>query len=264
MSITLRSQARPKGKAIAIGLAAGTAFAIGLAFALISVAKAADKGGPAPQKVAQAAPSYTGCWLGGHGGIAVMDTKVDLNNPPPGSTGQYLSLDGLSGSGTLVGLRAGCDLQLPNSRLVVGAFGDYNWFQNTEFVISTPALGGASGTMALDRQWTVGGRVGYLVTPATLIYALGAYSVLEMDALSATVGGVPVGSLALPTFKGFEIGGGVEMHVAEQVRVSLEYRQGFYEAESVTAVPGVLALDIDPTVHTVRTSVTYKLGSFGQ
>ncbi|MCP1999758.1 hypothetical protein [Nitrobacter winogradskyi] len=60
---------------------------------------------------------------------------------------------------------------------MVGAFGDYDFHQvkssiNVD-IAAIPVT--ARGEISADRQWSVGGRFGYLTSPSTLVFLSGGY-----------------------------------------------------------------------------------------
>jgi outer membrane immunogenic protein len=160
----------------------------------------------APAMVA-AAPSWTGCYVGGGGGGAITkndhyDNAFGVTFSPNLSTGA----DGWFGT-----VQVGCDYQFNN--FVVGIFGDYD-FMSVKGDISvggffSPAI---TGSQKQDSQWAIGGRVGYIVMPQLLTYVSGGYTQAHWkstDLFSFFTGPAGV-DLASSTKSGWFIGTGDE------------------------------------------------------
>ena len=142
-SITHR---KPKGTGIALGMLAGTAFMLLLAGALITGAKAADKGGKAAPATTSVpvASGYTGCGVGLH--ASRVNADADFGAPI-----------NIGANGFSAGVSALCDVAF--DRLVLGAFIDYD------------RVWGDLHTIGVDSLLSIGARGGVLVTQATLLYA---------------------------------------------------------------------------------------------
>ena len=200
--------------------------------------------------------SWTGCWAGASAGMAAMDTKAGLSAPAP--TGTLISIEGLSATGGLLTVDGGCDVQLKDSKFVFGVFGGYGWYKDAEWTTSIPS-GPLTVTTALDKEWSVGARAGFTPHQNTLIYGLLAYT--EMDMKAFTVSGAATGSLGLPTFTGWQVGGGVEHRISGPLSLKMEYRYSKLDEEHV-AIPGGggIMVDIEPSVHTARAALVYRFG----
>lgn len=197
---------------------------------------------------APASASWTGCYLGAHGGLAASNLNTDLTLV---GTGSLLNIDGLSASGGMYGVHVGCDYKM--NQFVIGAFADYSWY-DADFNVSSPLLGVAILNTGLDSSWSVGGRAGMLVSKSTLVYGLLAWSQMDMKPIT-TFGGVGP-TLTLGSTDGIAVGGGIETELMPNVRLKLEYRYSMYDKITAPIVPG-LNLDIEPDVHTVRLGVSY-------
>lgn len=239
------------------------------AVALLALpAKAADKGGPknvfADAPVAPA-KSWTGCYLKLFGGASAMDTKAGLETAPPGSV-TIVELDGISATGGIVGAGVGCDVQLAKSGFVIGAFADYAKHSGADWHLRVlPATANVDFSTGLDNEVAFGVRAGFLVSPTTLVYILGAYSQLEMDSFGGSVGGTVIpGALSFSKFDGWQIGTGVEAMLAGGWALALEYRMGVYDMQSQAIAPAApINLAVEPTTHSVRGSLSYRF-NFGQ
>ena len=179
-----------------------------------------------------AAGSWTGCYIGAHGGYAVAAHDVSV----PGLFG----LDGISSEGAQGGPVVGCDLQA--DRFVIGAFADYA-FRSVETNVS---LFGSSASVGLEDAWSAGVRAGYLVQPTTLVYGLIAYQHTDVDDL---------GSGLLSDLDGVAGGGGIETQIGGGWSLRGEYRYVAYDTANIGGL-----VDIDTTEHTARAALVWKLG----
>lgn len=146
-----------------------------------------------------------------------------------GGKRELARLDGVNSRGALGGGRLGFDWA--RGRLLFGAFAEYN-FSNMESNASIAGL----GNFSLEKQdeWAVGGRVGYIVAPRTMVYALAAYKQTEYDVKgldNPVLGLTNVSSGA--TFDGVAVGGGIEFALMANVFLGLEYQHTFYGKQTL-------------------------------
>jgi outer membrane immunogenic protein len=212
-------------------------------------------------------------------------------------------IDDWEGFGTL---QAGYDFRSGN--FVLGVLGDYDFYpgdpggQSSDsidgnFTINLDGLGGpasfgpfpfadyASVTSSLRFKdvWSVGGRLGYLVTPSMLIYGLGGYTEASVEgqvdlSYSDLTGDQTLSLRASDELRGYFIGGGGEVLVDDNIALRLEYRYANYNGEmsstsdssgfSFPAGPGTVSYannasvksDLDAQIHSIRGAVVLKLG----
>jgi outer membrane immunogenic protein len=177
----------------------------------------------------------------------------DLDRPEAGTwnwTGFYLGA-GVGGGAQVVNLGSdvggegafgtviiGYDV-LVGPRLVVGVFADYDFSGISGDVLADNGDGTVSAiTLDHNYSWSVGGRLGLLVNPATLVYGTGGYTQAEFE-----LGGDP------QTFDGYFVGGGIETSLRDNWFLKLEYRFSDHTGQDV---------DVDATLHTARATLTYK------
>lgn len=185
------------------------------------------------------------CYGGGQVGYAMSNTAVDLTVPG----GTLLGIDGVGAQGVEFGLKVGCDVNLGGG-LIAGPFADYTW--HNDHTASVTILGTGIDVGGLDTQWSVGGRIGYMVTDSTLLYALLAYTQADTEGLLSNV---------VSDFSGASFGGGVEMNLGAGLVGSLEYRYTDFDSERWDIGPGV-GVNFDPDMHAVRAGIAYKFVSF--
>jgi outer membrane immunogenic protein len=102
--------------------------------------------------------------------------------------------------------------------------------------------------------WSLIGRVGYLPTPSTLLYALGGYTNQSFGTTGSTSTGATLFS-SDDRLSGFVVGPGLEVMIAKGWSTRLEYR--YSQFESRTLLTGVT---IQPSTHEVRAGLAYKFG----
>ena len=204
--------------------------------------------------------------VGGGGGSLVSDLSVTPGTlVPPGlfSAG----LDGIGADGAFGTVSAGLDYQI-NPQLVIGAFVDYDFAD-----IATKFDANLFGTTInaqtkLEDVWTIGGRIGFLPSPSTLVYGLAGYSHASVTDLTITTSTGFTGVIGVPSFDGWTVGGGIETMIFKNVSLKGEYRYTQFDQKSLdleTLIPGASTfVDVksEPSLQTGRVSINYKF-NFG-
>jgi outer membrane immunogenic protein len=211
--------------------------------------------------------------------------------PPPVNTwtGFYAGLDGGFGGNefqypTTAGGLAGT-ASLHSSGFFGGGQVGYNWQFSPNWLVGLEAdinaadidgsanastgFAAASAGTRLDWFGTVRGRLGYVVTPNTLVYATGgwAYGHTTTSANASLTGvtGTSV-STGVNQNSGWTVGGGIEYAVNQWLSVKTEYAYvdlgtANLFTGSVGGVP--LTLGEKATFHTVKAGLNFKLGGWG-
>jgi outer membrane immunogenic protein len=249
---------------------------IGAAIAALiaTPALSADLAVKAPTPLPPPVPvlNSTGCYANAGAGYGMYNQ--DHQTIDDGITfGQDQTAGGRGWLG-LVGV--GCDYQFSMGswgNWVVGAFGDYD-FMDLQGNLS-PDVGYLTGSEKENWAWAVGGRIGYLVTPAILAYWNGGFTSTRFGSvnLSTTevIGVSPESAtLGAQTFDGGFIGGGTE--IAVQWWPGLfwrsEYRYSSYRSENVQffqggiPVPGAFEHE-NKNVQTITSSLVWKFNWTG-
>ena len=100
------------------------------------------------------------------------------------------------------------------------------------------------------------GRVGYLPTPSTLLYAAGGYAGQNVTSTAtASVGGANAFASQDNMFHGWTVGPGVETVVTGGWTTRLEYRYSQFQQQQVVSGVG-----LQPSTHTIRAGLAYKFG----
>jgi opacity protein-like surface antigen len=136
------------------------------------------------------------------------------------------TLDGVNSSGLVGDVRAGADFA--QGRFLFGVFGSYAFSQ----MEASGSGFGAFESFTLDKgdEWSVGGRLGYLVSPSTLLYALAAYTQTDYE-FAGVFDGDPFSKDT--TFDGVTVGGGIEFAVSNNVFLGVEGTHTFYGEETI-------------------------------
>jgi outer membrane immunogenic protein len=219
------------------------------------------------------ADDWTGVYIGIGGGLGAAVHDLSLENgplavPPPAFSA---SLEGLGAEGGFFTAGVGADYQV-NSNIVVGAFFDYDWTDlETSLDVGVDVLGltGSGGAkIEVDNLWSIGGRVGYLVTPSTLLFLTAGYAQADISDLTAGIDGLGSISVArVGHVDGYFLGGGAELKITKALSLKAEYRYTDLDEERVTLLPGTfeeindfVTTKLDPDIQTARVSLAYRFG----
>lgn len=245
---------------------AATAALAGQAFAADMAVKARPMA-PAPIPVT----NWTGCYISGGGGYGLWqqeNTTYAAGAPRVALTGQW-DAGGRGYFGTVGG---GCDYQfggIGNWNIVVGAFADYD-FADIKGDPTEPFFN-VRGREKLSDQWSVGGRIGALITPNLLSYFSAGYTEARFDAVNPTffnVPGFPNTGLYVPaqTYSGYFLGGGYEyaLNFLPGLYWKTEYRFSDLDTQTNivrvagTGAPFGVEIDSHKYVHTVRSQLVWR------
>jgi outer membrane immunogenic protein len=153
------------------------------------------------------------------------------------------------GRGWLGRVGGGCDYQFRafDSNFVIGAFGDYD-FMGLSGNFGDPYYG-MVGNENESGAWSVGGRLGYLVTPTFLTYFDGGYTQTRFDQINLSGAGVVSGAcpcgpagvhFPATTYDGWFLGGGTEYALTWLPIPGLfwrnEYRFSSYSAQDIPLI----------------------------
>ena len=231
------------------------------------------KAAPVPIPVA----NWTGCYIGGGGGYGLWNqentTYLDpgFGNVPTRRI--IIDTQTNGGRGYLGTVQGGCDYQFAaaGANFVIGAFGDYDFAslsgKHDNVLLSAVA------NEKMSSAWSVGGRIGWLVTPSLLTYFVGGYTEATFDQQTfANIFGPPFGvPFAVGriqdkrTYKGWFLGAGDEyaLGFAPGLFWKTEYRFSEFGTQTNpfhdgTGAPIFVSEDSKKWVHTVRSELVYR------
>jgi outer membrane immunogenic protein len=218
--------------------------------------------------------SWTGPYLGVGGGYSIAKNQTTLS----GASGPIalVSKSDNGNEGGFFSFSAGYDLQI-DPKVVIGTFGDAD-FSNLHYSegIQVSAGGAAAGeTIRSDYKdiLMVGGRIGYLTTPDTLLFVSGGYANAGMGDTTINCECVGLGAPAdaslrlfgAKRFSGAFIGTGVETKIWDSLSIKAEYRFVDLSSENMTLLPdtdpGINAFiktKIDPDIQMGRVSINWR------
>lgn len=205
----------------------------------------------APQDApANEAPySWTGIYVGAAGGVSATVTK--LNAGVNGANAGMIN----SGQSLLGGAFGGYDWQWGDDA-VIGFLGELDWMGAQSTASLNASGAGLSVTSRTNFAWNLLGRVGFLPTRTTLVYAVAGYTGQFVSTWgTATLGASGTSFQRDDYFNGWTVGPGIETVVYGGWTTRLEYRYTQLEERSV-----VTGASIQPANHTIRAGLSYKFG----
>jgi outer membrane immunogenic protein len=261
---------------------------VGMLLALAGPAQGADLGAaPFAKAPLPAASSWTGFYAGL--GLGFRSTQADLTTTSVVRNGialdfsQSVLTQPFDGIGFRANPYAGYNWQVAPYWLL-GVEGDVGFGDRTTSLAgyrASPALGSstfAADSLSVRPTWdaSLRGRAGYLVTPATLLYATAGIAWQHYDVTSVCGSdGLCIGNGVTPavvtnsvTRTGWTAGGGIETALWGNWLMRAEYRYGDFGTASLTMVRTAnagAALTIDNfdarmRTHAASFGVAYKFG----
>lgn len=226
---------------------------LGVAAALfLSAGQAAADGLPSKShmKAPETAvgPNWNGFYIGvGVGAGAVThDVSLSADLGEGGESFELFGLNGLGGEGFFGTVTIGYD-RVIRPGWVFGVFADYDFGSSISTDVS---LLGFGASIDQNYTWAIGARLGFLANAGTLVYGTAGYTETEFDFLGLTT----------QSFGGYFVGAGIETFLRSNWTLKLEYRYAQYGSENLLPEGFPVSLDIEPTTHTARLVLSYKLG----
>ncbi|HZR87587.1 MAG TPA: outer membrane beta-barrel protein [Bradyrhizobium sp.] len=254
--------------------------------ALLALGCAAQPGSAADlamRPVTKAPPPAVSDWSGFYigGDIGFRSDRTDVTTDslafggfPTFSTGTATSQP-MDGTGVRGGIYGGYNWQFAPT-WVAGVEADVGWARpsatlNGVFLPGNAFLmpGDPSASLTARSTWDAGirGRLGYLVTPATMVYVTGGAAWLHLETsatCSVLICGTPVVSFSnSSTPVGWTVGGGVETRLWGNWLARAEYRYADFGSVTYSDVSplGVTATYEDKVrTHTALFGLAYKFG----
>ena len=203
-----------------------------------------DSGVPLPE----AAGDYTafrGAYVGVQGGWSSYGHDINAT----AGTVDLFSLSSVGASGGLFGVSGGYNFTA--GRFLVGPYAEFNWTNDSA---DLSAINGRyTAKLSHDDEWSIGGRLGYLVSPHTVVYGLAAFT--GADASISTSKAVK-GLESDVTFNGYTLGLGAESIVSRDVSLKLEGRWSQFD-EATLYEDKTVTLASEPTAVAVLVGLNY-------
>jgi outer membrane immunogenic protein len=208
-------------------------------------AQAADMPVKAPAR-ATVTTSWAGFYVGGHGGYGYAVTAATA--PDVNLSDRVI---GIGSKGFAIGGLAGYNIML-SPRWVGGIEVDGSW-QDIK-TRSNPFGPGTTGDMSLDWSASVRGRIGFLTTPTSMLFATAGWSWSSVEFSNNLVPETLSNSISGP-----QAGFGVETMYGPNWIIRTEYLHSFYDRATFNSdVAGQVTLS--PWVSVIRSALIYKLG----
>jgi outer membrane immunogenic protein len=182
--------------------------------------------------------SWAGFYIGAHVGYGYANTAVEV---PEANFGRFI---GIGGKGWVAGGLAGYNVML-SPRWVAGLEVDGSW-QNIKTKMS-----GSEGDLKLSLDWSasVRGRLGYLITPTTMVFGTFGWSWSKLE--------ISTGESVSRSVNGAQVGFGVETMYSDNWILRTEYLHSFYHYVTLDTFE---SLRMSPWVGVIRSALIYKLG----
>jgi len=239
------------------------------AFGFVGIASAADMPAKAPAlKAPVAATNWTGLWASAGYGYGIWSADTTTVSPTTGVCDLCVPQT-QGGKGWLGVVGVGYDYQFA-PQWVAGVFGDFNFGSIKGTVQDQNPV--YTGVVKEQTAWAVGGRLGWLVTPDSLVYANGGFTSARFSGSDLILfSGVPAGlSTPAVTVNGWFVGAGTETVVNSLLGIQVgpgwfwrnEYRYASYDSKTLP-VAGNDSITFKPVVQTVTSQVVYKFNTGG-
>jgi len=226
--------------------------------------------------------SWTGAYLGVGAGYGAAKNDLGLADRFTSEPGAVFNADIPFGhEGGILFATVGYDFQISPS-FVIGAFGDADYAHLRESNGLAVSLGDDAelhgGTKTeFKNMLMVGGRIGYLARPDTMLFVSGGYANVEADDTNVAVGisvdGTDIGGggttlISGRHFSGGFIGGGIETRLNDSLSLKAEYRYIDLGSETVKLLPDdlpgineIVSTKFDPDIQMGRLSINYRFGN---
>ena len=207
-----------------------------------------------------AARSWTGCFVGGHGGgLWGSSEKWIVRTPDGAHSGESLGHHDVDG--WIGGVQAGCDYQLDRP-IVVGVQGDYAWTDAGGSHASAQEFG-VFYHSEVQSIASLTARVGY-VRDRFLGYVRGGVA-WERDHYSASTIEVGTAYRSSDTWSGWTVGAGAEYAITKFLSGFLEYNYYDFGTSEVSFSPQIAGLrpalvEIEESASVLRAGLNYRFG----
>lgn len=200
------------------------------------------------------APAWSGFYFGASGGYGHNWSKNKYRDDTPFSSSVSESADG-----GLVSSVFGFDRQI-GDRLVIGAFADFDWSDIERGDLSI------QNNMTITRAWSVGGRLGVLVSPRMMLFGTAGFTQAHFRNngwWDIDSGGTTYEGRRSANFNGYFLGGGLEVMLGSNFFLRGEVRYADYGEEKTNVGTDGSTSWVDKEdaeLITTRLGIVYKLG----
>lgn len=209
--------------------------------------------------LAAAVPALAEDWTQGYIGLGIGADVLTGRGDVVTAGGDAVHGEAPFGGDLGLSVTIGADYQV-NSVFVVGAFATYDWSNiDTNASITDGVDTVTANLIKIDSGWTVGGRLGVLATPASMIYALLGYSWMNYDDIKVSGIGQSF-NFALPDTSGWTVGLGFEHKLNHNVSLRGEYRYTEFSKETVFSDPTIGSVSGESQNHSARLVAAYRFG----
>jgi outer membrane immunogenic protein len=230
---------------------------IGIAAACVALpltAQAADPRGMPPgyQVAPQVVASWNACYVGINMGGGWVQAAV--SDPTTGGT----SLGGVTPAGFIGGGQVGCDFQF--GQFVFGVQG----MADAADVRGSKLQPNGAFTTSFNVPWieTLTARVGFTVTPVTLLYIKGGAAWVE-DKVFTSAGGTTLAT-GIITPMGWTVGLGAEFLFFRNWSAFVEYNYLGFGSNQITLIPpagGSIPINVNHNVQTLLVGLNFRFGT---
>lgn len=199
-------------------------------------------------------------------GAGSVTHEIGANITIPALIGIDATLNGIGGEGIIGAFQLGFDTVLRHHgrNFVIGGFVEYELSGiETELDFTFNGLTGGAD-LQHDYSLSIGARAGFVHNCCTLWYGTIGYSHVAFDDINLNFGPGATGTFDFPDFDALFLGAGVETQVAGNIYLKGEYRYTHGFSEEIVNINlgggGAFVLDDEPSFHTGRVSLVYRLG----
>lgn len=222
------------------------------------------------------APPIVDTWTGGYLGVSAGGRWTTENWTSSGQASHEFE-----SSSARLGLYGGYNWQVQPG-WIVGLEADVAWANNHASLASIPGTTGTGKTGTSEvKDLSDGGlraRVGYLVTPSTILFASGGVSWIQNQIDVSSVTSTRVAHYCAPdtiststasdslskTNMGWSLGGGIETKIAHNWLARGEYRYSSYGSQQASLMKGTQQISVDFDKHSTQTLLVGVAYQFGQ
>ncbi|AMN43362.1 outer membrane protein [Rhodoplanes sp. Z2-YC6860] len=237
-----------------IRIAAGS---VALSVLFAGLASAADMPVKAVPKAPVPVPAWEGFYVGGHVGYGFGVSRFDRDQT--GAAANGFSTDFLSNHGIAGGALAGYN-HLLTSRVLIGLEGDVGWSDIT-FRTDVPDIfipNGGTTKFDIKMSYAARARLGFLLTPETLLFATGGWVRSKYEYLF-DVPNLAISESGSRWLDGWQVGAGMETSLYGNWGARLEYLHSFYKADTlITQAMG--PVQTKESVGVGRVALIYRFG----